>query len=331
MVKKVKWGVMGTAMICERDTLPGMMQADNCELYAIAGRSMEKAERFQKKYGFVKAYNDYQKLVEDNNVDAIYIALPNSLHFDWTIKALKQKKHVLCEKPIAPTAKQVEKMMKVAEENGVYLMEAFAFQHSPYLAAIKAELEQGSIGRVQYMESAFITSDYAMDNIRMRKELLGGCTYDLGVYNTSLILRMLGEAPVHVQAIADFSDKGIDKLTSVIMHYEDGKTAAFTCGMVLATEKDCHIDRFEIQGIKGTLRGENFVFNGAGELSYSITDMHGNIETKVVSTPHNYKLEVEQLGRCIMVGEKPSVTSDFSITNALIIDKILKSIGYYDL
>lgn len=327
-MRKIKWGVLGTAYICERSTFPGMLQADNCEMYAIAGRSMEKAERFQEKYGFKKAYGSYEELLTDTEVEAVYIPLPNTMHYEWTIKALKQKLHVLCEKPMAPTAEQVKEMFQVAKENNVYLMEAFAYQHSPYLSALKADIDSGIIGDIRYIESAYITSDYDNDNIRMRKECLGGCTYDLGVYNTSLILRMLGEKPEKIQAVSSFSEEGIDKYTSVLMEYADGKKAAFSCGMVLETNLNRHIDRFEIQGTKGSIVGTGFEFNGDGDLSYTVKYFDGTEEVKVVNTPQNYRLEVEQLGRCITDGEQPAVSEEFSIGNAEMIDRILQEIGY---
>lgn len=158
-MRKIKWGVMSTAYIFERDTAEGMRQAENCELYAIAGRSMEKALAFKEKYGFEKAYGSYQELIDDPEVEAIYIPLPNTLHHEWTIKALKAKKHVLCEKPLAPTAKEAQEMFDVAKENGVHLMEAFAYQHSPFVKAMKEEIENGTIGEIRYVEGALITSD----------------------------------------------------------------------------------------------------------------------------------------------------------------------------
>ena len=118
-MRKIKWGVMGTAFICERSTFPGMLQAENCEMYAIAGRNMEKAERFKETYGFQKAYGSYEKLLADPKVEAVYIPLPNTMHYEWTIRALKSGKHVLCEKPLAPTEAQAEEMFKAAEENHV--------------------------------------------------------------------------------------------------------------------------------------------------------------------------------------------------------------------
>ena len=327
-MKKIKWGVMGTAFICERSTFPGMLQAENCEMYAIAGRSMEKADQFKEKYGFEKAYGSYEELLTDPEIEAVYIPLPNTMHYEWTIKALKSGKHVLCEKPLAPTEAQAKEMFAAAEENHVYLMEAFAYQHSPYLTAIREEIKNGTIGDIRYMESAYITSDYNKNNIRMRRDTLGGCTYDLGVYNTSLILRTLAEEPTEIRAIASFSEEKIDKLTSVIMEYGDRKKAAFSCGMVLATDLDRHIDRFEIQGTKGSIKGTGFEFNGDGELSYTVTMFDGKEEVKTVSVPQNYRLEVEQLGRCVAGEETPAVTKEFSLANARIIDSILKEIGY---
>lgn len=270
-MRKIKWGVMGTAFICERSTFPGMLQAENCEMYAIAGRNMEKAERFKETYGFQKAYGSYEKLLADPKVEAVYIPLPNTMHYEWTIRALKSGKHVLCEKPLAPTEAQAEEMFKAAEENHVYLMEAFAYQHSPYIAAVRKEIENGTIGDVRYMESAYITSDYDPKNIRMRRDTLGGCTYDLGVYNTSLILRILGDEPAKVRAIASFSEEKIDTLTS---------------------------------------------FDGREEM-------------KTISVPQNYRLEVEQMGRCVEGKEEtPAVTRGFSLANARMIDAILEEIGY---
>ena len=327
-MRKIKWGVMSTAYIFERDTAEGMKQAENCELYAIAGRSMEKALAFKEKYGFEKAYGSYQELIDDPEVEAIYIPLPNTLHYEWTIKALKAKKHVLCEKPLAPTAKEAQEMFDVAKENGVHLMEAFAYQHSPFVKAMKEEVDNGTIGDIRYMEAALITSDYEMSNIRMRRDSLGGCTYDLGVYPCSLILRMIGKEPEKVQAVSSFSEENIDLFTTVFMEYEGGVKSHLNCGMVLATEKNSALNRCEIHGTKGSIKATVFGFNMPGELKYVVETFDGYKEEKTVMVPQNYRLEVEQLGRCITDGEKPFVSETFSVANARIIDRILAEIGY---
>lgn len=325
-MRKIKWGVLGTAYIFERDTAEGMRQAENCQLYAIAGRSMEKAKAFQEKYGFQKAYGSYDELLADESVEAIYNPLPNTMHHEWTIKALKAKKHVLCEKPLAATEQEAREMFEAAKENGVCLMEAFAYLHSPYIRALKEELP--TIGDIRYIEVAHVTSDYDKSNIRMRRETLGGCTYDLGVYCSSLILQMMGEEPEKVQAIAALSPEGIDLCTTTLLKYANGASINFVSGMKLATEKNSFLSRFQIHGTLGSISSEKFGFNMQGEMSYRVKTFDGRDEMKTVFAPQNYRLEVEQMGRCIVGEEMPAVSEEFSIANARLIDKILSDIHY---
>lgn len=322
----IKWGVLGTAGIARGCTIPGMKEAENCELYAIAGRNIEKAKAYQQEFGFEKAYGSYEELLGDTAVEAVYIPLPNTLHCEWTLKAIEAGKHVLCEKPLAPSAAQAAELIEAADKKGVYLMEAFAYLHSPFIKAVKEEIDNDVIGDILYMESAFITSDYDLSNIRMRKETLGGCVYDLGCYNTSQILWMLGEEPEKVQAVSDFSEQEIDVYTTGLLTFKGGKRAALNCGMILKTDADKRIDRFQIHGTKGSIRSDA-EFNQKGILRYIINTDEGET-VKTIDAPDNYRLEVEQLGRCISEGETPHVSHDFTMKNARTLDRILEAIGY---
>ena len=325
-MKKVNWGVIGTAGIAKGQTIPGMVLAENCNLYAIAGRSMEKAEAFQKNFGFEKAYGSYEALLEDPKVEAVYVALPNTLHDEWIRKAIESGKHVLCEKPLVPTSAQAEELFRLADERKVHLMEAFAYLHSPWVAAMKKELEDGAIGTVRYVESQFVTSDYDMANIRMRRETNGGAMYDLGCYTASMISWLLGKWPEHIRAIAAFTPEGVDAITTAIFTYADGTKAMMNCGMLLATGAHRRLDQLRIEGTEGSIRttGE---FNGCGEMTYSIIK-DGREEVKTIPVRQNYCLEVEQLGRCITDGEKPHVTREFTVGNLAVIEKVLQEIGY---
>lgn len=323
-MQKVNWGVLGTAGIAKGFTIPGMQMAENCNLYAIAGRKPEKVQEYKTAFGFEKGYVSYDELLADPAVEAVYIPLANNMHYEWTMKALKSGKHVLCEKPMAPTAKQVEEMVRTARENGVILMEAFAYLHSPLIKAVKQELDQGMIGDILYMESAFVTFGFELSNIRSRKETFGGSMYDVGCYNTSLIQWMLGEEPREIKGIASFSDQGIDIHDNVCMEYDSGKRASFLCGICLTGDQ--RIDRWSIYGTKGYIRVEE-EFNGKGDLSYRI-GTEGQEQIKTVKVPHNYMLEVEQMGRCILEKERPYISNEFSMANSRTMDKILASIGY---
>lgn len=325
-MRKIRWGVLGTAKIAQNHTIPGMQLAQNCELYAVAGRSMEKAEQFKAEFGFEKAYGSYQELLADPLVEAVYIPLPNELHMEWTIQALKAHKHVLCEKPIAPTAAQAAEMIRTADGNDVHLMEAFAYLHSPFVSAVKAEVDSGVIGDVVYVESAFVTATPDAQNIRMRRETYGGAMYDLGCYNTSLALWMLGKEPTDVQATARFTQQGIDIYSSSLLTFEGGASAALECGMVLAKSSGIRIDRFQIHGTKGCIQSAT-QFNQWGEVSYTVC-ANGTTQLKTVFAPQNYSLEIEQMGRCIDEGEQPHVSHEFTMMNARTMDRILAQIGY---
>lgn len=323
-MQKINWGVLGTADIARGCTIPGMQQAENAVLYAIAGRSAEKAAQFKEQFGFEKAYGSYDELLADEKVQAVYIPLPNHLHLEWTKKALKAKKHVLCEKPLAVCAAEAEEMFSCARENGVLLMEAFAYLHSPIVSAVKDDVKK--LGPIRYMESAFVTSDYPLENIRMRKETFGGGTYDLGCYALSQILWMLDEEPEEVKAVAAFSDQGIDTCAAGVLSFKSGAKAQFTCGMVLPTGQFRRLDRFQIHGVNGFITSET-EFNQQGELAWKLT-LNGKTETKTVTAPQNYRLEVEQMGRCILQGEQPYVSESFSLRLGRTLDRALQSMGY---
>ncbi|MBO5999674.1 MAG: Gfo/Idh/MocA family oxidoreductase [Lachnospiraceae bacterium] len=324
-MSKVKWGILGTANIARWGMIPGMKQADNCELYAIAGRSAEKAKKYQEDYGFQKAYGSYDELLRDEDVQAVYIPLPNSIHKEWVLKALKAGKHVLCEKPIGLNAAQVKEMFETAAKEGKYLMEAYAYLHTPYIASLQETVNSGMIGEVDYLETAFITQDYKED-IRLHKELGGGAMYDLGCYCTTMILSLIDSDPEFVKASAEFSELGVDKMTAGLIRFENGVRASFNVGMILGKNTDFRFDRLYIHGSKGTVISL-VAYNQEGEADYTISTPEGLIE-KHVSVRNNYALEVEQFGRCLLNGEKPHITPEFSVKNAELIDRILDEAGY---
>ena len=321
----VKWGVLGTANIAKGCTIPGMKLASNCELYAIAGRNEEKVKSYKDEFGFTKAYVGYDKLLEDPEVQAVYIPLPNNLHKEWVIKALKAGKHVLCEKPLALNSDEVKEMFAVAKENNVILMEAYAYLHSPYIATLKADIESGLIGDVDYIQSSFITQGYH-DDIRIYKELGGGAVYDLGCYCTTMILSLVDSEIDYVLANAEFNDKDVDVFSSALMKFENGVRAAFNVGMIFDPGKNGRKDMLYVHGSKGIISSE-VEFNQAGDLSYIIISEGERIDRKV-SAKQNYSLEIEQLGRCIENGETPHITEEFSVRNAGLLDTILSKIGY---
>ena len=325
-MQTVKWGVLGTANIAKGCTIPGMKKAPSCELYAIAGRNRDKAGSFKDEFGFEKAYGSYEELINDADVQAVYIPLPNDLHLKWVKEALEHGKHVLCEKPLALNTKEAEEMYRTAEANGVYLMEAYAYLHSPYVKSLKDCVRSGVIGEIDYVESAFLTQGYTED-FRLHKEQGGGAMYDLGCYCTTMILSLIESEPEFVKANAEYSDLGVDVMTSAIIRFKNGARASFNVGMMLGIGTNSRFDRLYIHGSKGSIRSE-VEYNREGDVSYRIFTSEGVTE-KNISIPQNYALEIEQLSRCILYGEKPHISPEFSLKNARLMDRVFSEIGYY--
>ena len=326
-MEKVKWGVLGTANIAKGCTIPGMQQVDNCELYAIAGRDINKALKFKDDFGFQKAYGSYEELIEDSEVQAIYIPLPNGLHLKWVKEALQHKKHVICEKPLALNSSDARDMFETAKANGVILMEAYAYLHSPYIKCLKADIDSGLIGEIDYIESEFLTQGYSED-IRLYKDQGGGAMYDLGCYCTTMILSLIDSTPTSVIANARYTELGVDELTNAIIKFKNGVNATFTVGMILGKDSGSRFDKLYIHGTKGAIRSD-VEFNQSGELSYKIYLDKEIIERKI-SVPQNYSLEIAQLNSCILNGEPQHITPDFSIRNAELMDEVFRKIGYYN-
>ncbi len=328
----IKWGIMGTAGIASWGTIPGMLKAKNCELYAIAGRNLEKALAFKERFGFKKAYQGYDALLADSEIEAVYIPLPNDIHCEWVIKALKAHKHVICEKPLAMNEGELRRMFAAARENGVILMEAFAYLHSPFITRLKEIISSGEIGKVDYIDTAFLTQDYTED-FRLHKEQGGGGIYDIGCYCTSMILSLTDSPVKYIRADAELDSSGVDHMASVMIGFDDGTRASFNAGMILGLDTCDRYDRLFIHGSKGYIRSDA-EYNGEGLLSIDITVKDENGErikrTETLSVDSNYALEFEQMGECIRGREEPHITEEFSVRNMRLLDSILDAVGYND-
>lgn len=319
----IKWGVLGTANIADYGLIPGLLLANNADAYAIAGRRQEKVDLYVNKFGFEKGYVGYDKLLEDPEVQAVYVPLPNNIHKEWVIKALEAGKHVLCEKPLVMNAAEAEEMYKVAAENNVILMEAYAYLHSPYVKALKDIVASGEIGDVLFIESAFYTQGYDED-FRLHKELGGGMVYDLGCYCTTMILSLIDSEIDFVKAVAEMTDEGVDASTAAIMKFKNGARAAFNVGMVLGN--NARYDRLYVRGTKGSIVSP-VEYNQTGHLVFDVYS-DGSKTTREVDAPNNYQLEVENLSGAILGETKPHITPEFSLKNGRLLDTILNEIGF---
>jgi xylose dehydrogenase (NAD/NADP) len=299
-VKKLRWGILGCARIAERAIIPAMREAKGVELAGIAARDPARAEDWVRKYGFRRAYPDYAALVEDHWIDAVYVPLPNHLHAEWSIRAARAGKHVLCEKPLAMNEAEVQRMFAAAEAAGVVLMEAFMHRFHPQFERACDLVQSGAAGEILAVRSTFTfmntndASDYRWDPAAG-----GGALYDLGCYPISAARTVLGREPESVFARARLHPaKAVDLATSMLLTFPGGAFALLDCAF------DVHFQSsLEIAGSEGRISlGRAF---SAKRLDVEIHVQHGNdLEIIAVPAADAYTRMIEHFGEAVR-GDAP--------------------------
>lgn len=321
-MRKIKWGVLGCANIARKAVIPGILEADNSILYAVASRDKQKAADFAEKFEAEVFYDDYQKLLADQQIDAVYIPLPNSLHSKWTIKAAEAGKHILCEKPLSgKNREEAAEMFEVAQRNKVKLMEGFMYRFQPFVFDLKEIIEQGVIGEIKEIKSnfAFDISDRNND-IRFKAELDGGALNDIGCYTVNISRYLMGEMP---QKVANFFEKkteaGVDLSGSGTLYFEGGRFASLYYSLVSYKQQD-----LEVVGTSGIIRIPDF-FAWKDE-NYFLIETKGEVEKRFVETGAQYKLEVEAFAEAIIKNtELPLKIETETYSNLKIMDAMRKS------
>ncbi|HEU5390483.1 MAG TPA: Gfo/Idh/MocA family oxidoreductase [Streptosporangiaceae bacterium] len=226
---QVRWGIVGTANIARAVFLPGLRQAGG-DAAAVAGREAGRAGQFARDNGIGRGVAGYQALIEDPDIDALYIPLPNSLHAEWTIRALEAGKPVLCEKPLCGTLPDTERVLASARQTGTLLWEAFAFPFHAQLARLRQLVADGAIGDLMEIKSNFHFSVTRPDNIRLSRELEGGALLDVGCYPVRLAAELFGAAHESAWATASRGGQGVDVDTWGVLGYPAGRRLLLSCG-----------------------------------------------------------------------------------------------------
>jgi len=221
-LKSIKWGIIGLGKIAHKFATD-IATVPNCELYAVASRTQQKADDFAQKHNAKNAYDTYEKLVSDINVDAVYIATPHSLHFDNTLLCLQHKKAVLCEKPFAMNAEQVNQMIAVAKENNVLLMEALWTRFLPHFQYVLDIVESKKYGELKNLKADFgFYTPYNTESRVFQKRVGGGSLLDIGIYPIFAALTSLGK-PHNIKSEATFFENGADSSCSMMFNYDNAK------------------------------------------------------------------------------------------------------------
>lgn len=223
-MKKIRWGILSTAKIGINSVIPALQQGELSEVRAICSRSRAKAEEAAAKLGIAMAYDSYEALLADPELDAIYNPLPNNMHLEWNKKIMEAGKHVLCEKPLGLTVAEVEEMIAIRDRCGVKAGEAFMSKSHPQWSDIRGRIRAGEIGAPRLLQSAFVYHNVDPANIRNIAELGGGGMWDIGCYCITMSRFVFEKEPLRVVASMHMDPRfKTDRLASVIMEFEGGQ------------------------------------------------------------------------------------------------------------
>jgi len=296
--KKIKWGILSTGWIAHK--FAAVLQlADNCELYAVGSRNLATAQQFASEYNIPKAYGSYEELVQDPEVDVIYIGTPHNLHLENTLLALNHNKHVLCEKPMGVNEREVSIMIEKAKEKNLFLMEAMWSRFLPNIIKTKELIDSGEIGDVKFMKASFcIKSSGAQEYRHFNIDLCGGTTLDIGIYNIFLSLLLLGK-PKESFAAAGLNDQGCDTNSSYVFKYANDTLSVMYSSFLAESPVVA-----EIHGTTGRILLEHLWFC-PGSVKLIANDGQEKVfdfEVKV----NGYEFEAEEVATCILAGKKQS-------------------------
>jgi predicted dehydrogenase len=303
--RPVRWGVLGAAAIAVERTMPALNEAPSATLLALASRRADTCSSLAEALHIERLYNSYDDLLADRDVDAVYIPLPNALHFDWSVRALESGKHVLCEKPLCLSSQQVAALCAARDRSGLHIEEAFVYRNHPQWEQLAALLAANAIGEVRAVHAALAKQFLDPHDIRNQPGGGGGGLYDLGSYALSACNLIAGRAPRRVVAALEFDPEfGIDRLSSALLDYGSAHATLSVATQSGPCAWATH-QQLTVVGSSGWLR-MNFPFAQAKPVGCCIEigdgGSVGGLPTRTLAfEPVNqYALQVERFSRYLL-------------------------------
>ncbi len=320
MVEQVTWGVLGAGYIARVAMAPALARLPGARLLAIAGHDGERARRLAEAHGVTRVYGDYQALLDDPDIQCVYIALANDQHRQWTERAAAAGKNVLCEKPLGRDAAEAQLMRAACEQAGVALMEALMYRFHPRIAQALAMVERGAIGEPRALETSFCFTLDDPENYRMRQEQGGGALLDVGGYCVSAARFFLGGEPLAARAVARYAASGADLAAHALLDFSDGRAAHLTCAFDAADYQ-----RVTVIGSSAALELP-YAFTAWRDEEAPILIHRGKrVETIMAPTADPYTRMADAFGRAAVTGAPVPYSVEASLAVARALDAIAQA------
>jgi len=324
MANRINWGVLGNATIARKCVIPAIQKSRNGRIHALATRSPANAREVVAGNKIPHVYDNYEALLADPQIDAVYIPLPNHMHHPWTIKALSAGKHVLCEKPLACRAEEAREMAARAVETDRLLMEAFMYRFHPRSRRIKEIVDSGAIGKPCLIRAAFC---YRMDenifqsggNARLKKDMGGGALLDVGCYGVSVARWLMGAEPIKAQAQAIYHPDGVDAHVAGTLRFAEGRLAVIEASFVAALQQT-----YSVVGSNGALELPHDAFipweKDALYIQRKVDEETGR--EHLITGADEYQLMVEHFADAASGRAQLLCPPEDSIANSLVLDAL---------
>ena len=319
----VRYGLLSTAQIGLNAHLPASYGSKNSEIVSISSRNSARAEAAAKKHGIERWYGSYVEQFADPEVDAIVNSLPNGMHCEWTIRAAEAGKHILCEKPLAVSAEECQRMIDAANANNVVLVEAFTHRWNPHMRMARKLIAEGAIGNIQTIDAALCFNIAEPEgNVRFSAELAGGSMWDAGCYAVYATRFVMSADPVRVRGASyDSGNWGIDTTFSGIMEFANGAIGHVTSNMEQPFRCRISIDgsagRIEIPGM----------FDDSGPIIISKGDGRTNRDEQVIANPapNRFTVQFDEFSECVLTGKEPEFPAEDGLRNTAVIEGLYES------
>ena len=289
------WGILGPGFIATHAIIPAIQEVSNSRILAVASSNEERSREVALRFGIERSYSDYQALLDDPDVDVVYIALPNHLHREWTTRAAAARKHVLCEKPLAMNAAECNEMITACQQANVLLMEAVMYRFHPRILYLKQMLLARELGDVRFLHAAFSFNFNAPGNYRAYRQFGGGAILDVGSYCVNAARWLIDSEPVSSQAIISYNQESIDLNTSAILRFSEDVSAHIQSSFVAAEHQV-----IEVVGTTGAVTAP-LAFTAWRDDTTILLIQRGTVfEQREFAPSDPYKRMVEHFTTCVM-------------------------------
>lgn len=321
---KIRWGVLGASKIAIEKVIPAMANHQQFEVQALASRSLEKAKAAADQLGIPRYFGSYEELIQDPEIDAIYIPLPNDLHVEYTLKCIEAGKHVLCEKPLALKSEEVNQLIAARDKHQVKVGEAFMVKSHPQWQKARELISQGVLGKVSLVHGFFSYHNTKPENIRNQPEHGGGAIWDIGCYPVFTSRYVLDEEPLRVMASIEYDQEfGTDKMANVILEFPSAR-AVFSVSTQLVPHQKIQFfgDRKQME-IK-------IPFNAPPDRACEIQIHQGDLfneksEMLSIEICNQYTLQAEAFSKAILENTEVPVSLENARANGKILEAIFLS------